>query len=1292
MPALLKLLKWCGCGLLLVVVLILGAVAFVATTETGLHWAWSVARSHLPAGIEIAAVEGRLIGPLELHGLVVETDTMRLGLAQATLRWDANALLRGLVHIQTVHLQGLEYTALPGTQESPPESAPFTLPNAIRLPVDIILDALVLDHAEIRMAPDAEPVVVRKLRVAATLDEESWRVTTLTADGPLFQVSGSATLIPANGYAHHLRLQWRLAPPDLAPIQGHATLAGDLSLSEARLQLAPPYNLRARAAIRDPLESLAIQAEVTLAEARLAAIRDDLAPVSLSVDARVAGGLQDLGFKLDLTASHPRQGSARLDLNGHYNGQLIHIETLKVTSPDVPGHIIAHGDIALAAGHAMDLVLQWQDLQWPLQGKPTLVSRSGHFTVTGPLDAYRADGRLRWRLTEQDQAGRLRVGGNGSMQAFRLQTLVLNGAPGKLTGQARIVWAPRLHVGATLSGTDLNPGAILPDWPGDFDLVLKLQAKQQDDGLHAHLQKLRVEGSLRGQPLALDVVAHYAPDRAVVETLHLVAGATTLRASGQVSEPMQLRFELASDDLGTTLPGASGRITAAGRINGAYRQPNIVATLDAQELAYAGARLEQLALDADIHWSEGRHTTLNVVASGGDFGGLRLKRAQIQGSGMPRDHRLSLTVDSSEGDAAVALTGDFEQRRGIWNFVLQKAQLAYRELQPWRLADPARGRVTASAQRLQQACWTSAGARLCLQGAHDEKGSRARFSLADLALAQLQPLLPNGMQLEGALDAEGQAHMPADGSPVAEVSITTAAGRLRAANPAGEMVDVLVFKPGRIVASLAADGGMQAQVDLPLANGGVSLDASITASALPLMQRPLRGELSLNLDSLGFLARLVPEVTDAQGSLRSDYRFSGTIAEPEINGQLLLEASTLGLATPGLEIHDLRLALTGAGRNLDLRASARSGGGKLAVNGDIALGDAGASVDVQITGEAFQVLDNQMGTAYASPDLSVSVTPRRIDISGRLHVPKAMISPQELPSGSGAVTVAQDQVIVRPGGNTAGDVAIGGRKLHARIRLVVGDPSLHLTAFAERGRNFADTVRRLPSDLVRFEGFGMKAVLVGNLLIVQEPGEPALGSGELRIVAGQYKAYGQDLKLTDSRILFAGGPVAQPALDVRAIRRPSEDVVVGVHVTGRVEQPKLTLFSQPSDMSQAEQLSWLILGRPLSGASSAESSLISRAALALGMAGGNVLTAKLSEELGLDHMGLESGGDGSGEQISLVVGKYLTPRLYVSYGIGLFKPVNTLRLRYTLSRLWAIETKSTGTAAGGDIIFSIELP
>ena len=46
-----------------------------------------------------------------------------------------------------------------------------------------------------------------------------------------------------------------------------------------------------------------------------------------------------------------------------------------------------------------------------------------------------------------------------------------------------------------------------------------------------------------------------------------------------------------------------------------------------------------------------------------------------------------------------------------------------------------------------------------------------------------------------------------------------------------------------------------------------------------------------------------------------------------------------------------------------------------------------------------------------------------------------------------------------------------------------------------------------------------------------------------------------------------------------------------------------------------------------------------------------------------------------------MIGKFLSPRLYVSYGISLVDEINTLKLRYTIGDRWVIAAEAGGESA-----------
>jgi translocation and assembly module TamB len=55
----------------------------------------------------------------------------------------------------------------------------------------------------------------------------------------------------------------------------------------------------------------------------------------------------------------------------------------------------------------------------------------------------------------------------------------------------------------------------------------------------------------------------------------------------------------------------------------------------------------------------------------------------------------------------------------------------------------------------------------------------------------------------------------------------------------------------------------------------------------------------------------------------------------------------------------------------------------------------------------------------------------------------------------------------------------------------------------------------------------------------------------------------------------------------------------------------------------------------------------------------------------------------------LTVGKYLTPKLYISYGKSLFTGSNLFLMRYDIFKKWQIETQ-TGNESGVDLFYKLE--
>ena len=115
--------------------------------------------------------------------------------------------------------------------------------------------------------------------------------------------------------------------------------------------------------------------------------------------------------------------------------------------------------------------------------------------------------------------------------------------------------------------------------------------------------------------------------------------------------------------------------------------------------------------------------------------------------------------------------------------------------------------------------------------------------------------------------------------------------------------------------------------------------------------------------------------------------------------------------------------------------------------------------------------------------------------------------------------------------------------------------------------------------------------------------------------------------------------------------------------------------------------SYLITGRGLNDADQNDGSLLSQAALSLGLQSAPHLTRQLQATFGLDEVSVGEAGASSGT--SLILGKRLSPDISVRYALGIFDSVGSFFLNYRLTDNLSLEAES-GARHGLDVLFNIE--
>ncbi|HIE54025.1 MAG TPA: hypothetical protein EYP90_02390 [Chromatiaceae bacterium] len=208
----------------------------------------------------------------------------------------------------------------------------------------------------------------------------------------------------------------------------------------------------------------------------------------------------------------------------------------------------------------------------------------------------------------------------------------------------------------------------------------------------------------------------------------------------------------------------------------------------------------------------------------------------------------------------------------------------------------------------------------------------------------------------------------------------------------------------------------------------------------------------------------------------------------------------------------------------------------------------GWPVRITLKGDNFQLVNLPEAQVIVSTELTLESTRELTRVRGKLHVPTAIVEIHDLPPGSR--DVSSDTVILGEEEGIGEEVAT---KLDAEVVVTLGER-------------------------VHFSGFGLNVDLDGKLTLKMKGGKSPLANGELKILAGSYRAYGQDLTIDKGRISWAGGHIANPILRLQASRKIGQ-TVVGVRVSGTARKPEFTAFSSDPDITEKEAVSMLLTGQ-----------------------------------------------------------------------------------------------------------------
>ncbi|RAP59416.1 translocation/assembly module TamB domain-containing protein [Oleiagrimonas sp. MCCC 1A03011] len=1222
-----------------VLLLIAGlALGWLLGTASGLHFALARVEHATGNALQIQQSQGRLAGPLTLSGVRYRDAQSGLDVRIAKVELDLHplALLRGRAHLVRLAVQQVD-VALP--THPTPATASDTGPISLRAPFDVMLDRVQVGHVRIHRG-DEEVFVSDRLDLAGAWTHDGVQLRRLQLRAPDGQVDLDGTMTFGRGYPGKgsLRFDWNANGTRWA-----GTLHADNNgrAASAKIELTQPSvaHMQLRLTPRAPY---AWKAHIVIPRGEAAPWigKGSIQQLAATLDAH--GDRKTLNANGWLELDTTRVQLAALQVHAAQDGQPWQLEHLQITSPQHKGVLQGHGSIRLdPAPLQAALDLQWKDVTLPAELTGQALASQGSLHVEGNTEHYRAT--LDAQAGPPGRPSHLQAQLQGASDRLTIENLTVRQAKGKLDAHGELQWSPQLQWQVDAKADHFNPGELLAGWDGALDAVLSSQGRIADQDTRGTLKLDKLDGTLRQRPVSGHGTLNLSANRVVSGALQLRSGSGELQMKGKDGPRNDLDVQLRIASLGDWLPQARGALRGHLRIRGRWPKLGVRGQLDGAKLAWHDQQVAQAHLNVDIDDLSHPGGTLALKASRVDAAGFAFASLTVDGRGNRQRHTLRLDAKGDPLSLSVALSGGMQG--DAWKGTLQQLDLGLTGTPDWRLRAPATLAWNQGEGTLGQACLSPGQPQLCLSAERQRDGRlHAQYRMRELPLELILAVAGNDlpMRADGVLNGDGDIRRDAKGQFDGQARLQSAQGRIfyvdHPNQPLIRFHDLdarLAMTPQeqrlRIGASLQQNG---------------RLDGDLRASG---PNHALSGRLRMHLDNLRFVELFTTEVANLQGDLKADLNLAGTLDAPAASGEAVADGLSGEIPGLGLKLSQGRLRLRGDNtQELRVDGQMHSGDGDLQVAGRIGLGN-GTGTNIRLTGKKVQVADIPSAEVSVSPDLTVTHSAEGLHIGGTLGVDKADVKLEKLP-GAGATQASPDVVVVdaeKPAQSQGAALSVS-----TDVRVDLGERT-HVV------------------------GYGLNGNLRGNLHVIGRSGRGTLGQGQIR-VDGTFRAYGQDLHIEQGRLLFASTPLDDPGLDLRAVRKlnPNATVddgqVVGLQVRGTAKRPELTVFSNPV-MEQSDALSYLITGKPLSQVKGGEGSMVNSAAQALGSATGDLLAKGIGSKLGISDIGVSS-NDALGTA-AFTVGKYLSPRLYLSYGVGLFQPGQVVTLRYILSRRWNFEAQ-----------------
>ncbi|MBC8017300.1 MAG: translocation/assembly module TamB domain-containing protein [Verrucomicrobia bacterium] len=830
---------------------VIAAIIWVAATTQGTRW---LLTSAIPlSGVSFSAqkIEGRISDHLLLTEVRLGLAQQRVEIARLELRWKPLLLLAGTIAVQELSLKGVRVQ-----DDAPPDNKPPILAWPRVSEFEQMFDGRI---ARLRVTD----LVYRRLQ------EQPLQVTS---------IAGSVT--------------WQdnlLSIMDLKAVSPSGQINGSVS-----------------AGFKQP----SLTADLAIALAQPLAEMD-----RFSLQARQSQGTGPEPFVGNITVFGSAGTRKLLELGGEVGmaRNAFNLRRLRLTRPAQKGLVTGDGSLAFTARESV-LTLQIKaaglDLA-PELNVPT--DLSGTLKFAGTLDSYRGNFTLA-NQAKGWQAATVSATYQGTREGMKLAPLTAMVIDGSLAGNLDIDWRKGFAMQGAISGRNLNPARIAPDWKGVANFNVKgFLARIGKAPVTGNVSGALLESTLHGQALTGELQADFAGNNLYLARLALQGKGFDLHASGELNQRVSMTARIS--DFSRLVPGSAGTLQTEGWVRWRDGQLNGAVAGTGSGLAYAGTRIAAVNLTARL--DPGTGYPLHVDASMRDviYDKYKLNAVTLAADGTLSRHTMNATLRSTGAEARLSVSAGY--KAGVWQGDITR--LAGRDNNgPWNMTAPAAFAVSAGNFSLAPLALT-AGAAERLEVAADlalnPLSGQVRAQWTGLNLARANPWLKD-MRITG--KSNGKVRL----GFLSGKRLTMAGSAAGNGTFTGQGGSITIQRS--LITFDGSEQGLRVGMELNTADGG-KLKGTFSSPAPFSLVMPEKGELTAELSGIdmALLGPWLPSDTKIEGRISG--RAKGIMLTGqrfELDGNALLTGGTLHRQRPDGE---LNLAFKSATASWGWRGEALSG-------------------------------------------------------------------------------------------------------------------------------------------------------------------------------------------------------------------------------------------------------------------------------------------------------------------------------------------------------------------------------